>query len=712
MRARGQPDNVGVSCGPCAASARVFRAALNWKPEMKRTIVRAVQIGLLTAFAATAAIAADAPLVSGIDVANMDKSVRPQDDFYDYINGHWLATTQIPADKSSYGSFSIVYDKTMDELHGIIEEMQKNPGTDAGQRKIGDLYASFMDTSRIDALGAKPLQAEFARIDGLKTPSDIAAQIAHNGIIGVDAPFGGFVHQDAKDSTKYVVNFGQSGLSLPDRDYYLSPDPKFKKFRADYLGHIERMFKLAGEPDTQAKADAADVLTMETALATIQWTRVEERDPVKTYNKYEISKLDELAPGFDWATFLADAHVTGKVNYVIISQPSYFQALAALLQVTPISQWKTYFRWQVLHADAPYLSKPFVDENFAYFGTDLNGTPQLTVRWKRGVRLVNSALGEEVGKAYVAKYFPPASKARAQELVQNLLTAYRQSIDTLDWMGPETKKEAKAKLALYMPKIGYPDKWRDYSSLQIDRNDLLGNVVRANEFEYNRNINKLGKPIDRSEWGMSPQTINAYYNPEMNEIVFPAAILQPPFFNAKADDAVNYGAIGAAIGHEMSHGFDDEGSQYDGLGNLHDWWTKADHAAFDAKTKALVDQYSAFEPVKGFHLNGALTLGENIADNSGLAIAYKAYQISLHGKPAPVIDGMTGDQRFYAGFAQVWRDKMRDNAMISQIKSDPHSIPVDRVLGTLANQPGFYKAYDVKPGDKMYVAPDKRVIMW
>ncbi len=679
---------------------------------MKRIIVRAVQIGLLTVFSATSAIAAAAPLGSGIDPANMDKSVRPQDDFYDYINGHWLATTQIPADKSSYGSFSVVYDKTMGELHGIIDDMQKSPGTEAGQRKIGDLYASFMDTSQIDALGVKPLQAEFARIDGLKTQGDIAAQIAHNGIIGVDAPFGSYVHQDNKDSTRYVVNFGQSGLSLPDRDYYLSPDPKFKKFRADYLGHIERMFKLAGEQNTQAKADAADVLTMETALATIQWTKVEQRDPLKTYNKFELKKLDELAPGFDWKTFLADAYIAGKIDYVIVSQPSYFQALAALLQVTPMPIWKTYFRWQVLHADAPYLSKPFVDENFAYFSTNLNGTPQLTVRWKRGVRLVDGSLGEDLGKVYVGKYFPPASKTRAQELVQNLFAAYRQSIDTLDWMSPETKKEAKAKLALYMPKIGYPDQWRDYSALQIDRNDLLGNVVRANEFEYNRNINKLGKPIDRSEWGMTPQTINAYYNPEMNEIVFPAAILQAPFFDPSADDAVNYGAIGAAIGHEMSHGFDDEGSQYDGLGNLHDWWTKADHVAFAAKTKALVAQYSAFEPVKGFHLNGELTLGENIADNSGLAIAYKAYQLSLHGKPAPVIDGMTGDQRFYAGFAQVWRSKMRENAMISQIKSDPHSIAIDRVLGTLANQPGFYKAFDVKPGDKMYVAPDKRVIMW
>ncbi len=675
---------------------------------MKRLIVCAVGLGLLTAYAVSPAIAA--PRASGLDRANMDTKVRAQDDFYEYINGHWLATTPIPADKPGYGAFDALYDKSIENLRSIIEDAQK-AARNAGERKVGDLYASFMDEARLEALGTKPLQSEFARIDALKNISDIAAQIAHNGMIGVDAPFGGGVHQDNKDSTKYVVDFGQSGLGLPDRDYYLKEDDaKLKLIRDQYLGHVERMLALGGDAD--AKSSAAKVLALETEIAKVQWTKVENRDPIKVYNKVQIADLDSIAPGFDWKTLLAESHVAGKVEYVIISQPSYFKGMAELIKNTPMPVWKTYFRWHLLHAEAPYLSKAFVDENFAFYGTALRGTPENRARWKRGVRVVEASMGEQLGQVYVARYFPAQSKARVQQLVQNLIAAYRQSIATLDWMSPDTKQEALAKLAKYMLKLGYPDTWRDYSALRIDRNDLLGNVRRANEFEYNRNIDKLGKPIDRTEWGMTPQTVNAYYNPELNEIVFPAAILQPPFFDPNADDAVNYGAIGAVIGHEISHGFDDQGAQYDGAGNLHDWWTKSDHAAFAAKTKALVAEYSAFEPVKGYHLNGELTLGENIADNSGVAIAYKAYKISLGGKPAPVIDGMSGEQRFYAGFAQVFREKSRDNAMIEQIKSDPHSIAVDRVMGAVVNQPGFYEAFDVKPGDKMYVAPDKRVIIW
>jgi predicted metalloendopeptidase len=673
---------------------------------MKRQIVVAIGLGLLTSIAG----AATAPHVSGLDPANMDKSVRAQDDFYQYINGHWLATTPIPADKPGYGAFDALYDKSIENLRAIIEEAQKTPHN-AGERKVGDLYASFMNEAQLEALGTKPLHSELARIDAIKTTSDVAAQIAHNGMIGVDAPFGGFIHLDNRDSTKYEVDFGQSGLGLPDRDYYLKDDDaKLKDYRAKYLVHVENMLRMGGDAD--AKADAASVLALETALAKVQWTKVENRDPIKGYNKVMITDLDAMAPGFDWKTLLADSHVTGKVDYVNISQPSYFKGMAELIKATPIPVWKTYFRWHLLHSSAPYLSKAFVDENFRFYGTTLRGTPENRARWKRGVRVVEASMGEQLGQVYVSRYFSAQSKARVTDLVHNLLAAYRQSIDTLDWMGPETRKQALAKLSQYMLKLGYPDKWRDYSALRIDRNDLIGNVQRANEFEFNRNIAKLGKPVDRTEWGMTPQTVNAYYNPEMNEIVFPAAILQPPFFNPEADDAVNYGAIGAVIGHEISHGFDDQGSQYDGAGNLHDWWTKADHEAFAAKTKALVAEYSAFEPVKGYHINGELTLGENIADNSGVAIAYKAYKISLHGKPAPVIDGMTGEQRFYAGFAQVFREKIRDDAMIAQIKTDPHSIPVDRVMGAVVNQPGFYDAFGVKPTDKMYVAPDKRVIIW
>ncbi|HTD28067.1 MAG TPA: M13 family peptidase, partial [Xanthomonadaceae bacterium] len=470
---------------------------------MKRQIVVAIGLGLLTSLVGAAA----SPLTSGLDPANMDKSVRAQDNFYEHINGHWLAITPIPADKPGYGAFDALYDKSIENLRSIIEDAQKAPHND-GERKVGDLYASFMDEAHLEALGAKPLESELARIDAIKNTTDVAAQIAHNGVIGVDAPFGGNVHLDNKDSTKYEVDFGQSGLGLPDRDYYLKDeDAKLKGIRDQYVGHVERMLKLGGDAD--AKADAASVLALETALAKIQWTKVEERDPIKAYNKVQIADLDSMAPGFDWKTLLTDSHVADKVDYVNISQPSYFKGMAELIKSTPIPTWKIYFRWQLLHASAPYLSKAFVDENFAFYGTALRGTPENRARWKRGVRVVEASMGEQLGQVYVSRYFSADSKARVTQLVQNLLAAYRQSIGTLDWMGPDTKQQALAKLSQYMLKLGYPDKWRDYSALQIDRNDLLGNVRRANEFEFNRNINKLGKPIDRTEWGMTPQTVNA-----------------------------------------------------------------------------------------------------------------------------------------------------------------------------------------------------------
>jgi predicted metalloendopeptidase len=657
----------------------------------------------------TAATSASAPTLSGIDLKGMDTSVRAADDFYQYINGNWLKTTEIPADKPAYGAFTKLYDLSQDRLRGLIEDSQKSPD-DANQQKIALLYDGFMNEAAIEDAGVKPLDSEVAKIDALTGVRDFAPLFAHYNAVGVNVPFNVVVHQDNRDSTRYVVDFAQGGLGLPDRDYYLGSDPKLKEIRGQYQAHVQKMLLLGG--DAQAKADAEKIVALETALAGVQWTKVANRDPVKAYNKVEIAKLSGLAPSFDWAGYLSAAGIAGKTDYVIVSQPSYIKGFDKLLASTPLDTWKTYFRWQLLHGNAPLLSKAFVDENFAFYGTALRGTPENRARWKRGVGVVENAMGEALGQMYVAKYFPPEDKARVQALVQNLLAAFKQSIDTLDWMSPETKKAAQAKLAKFTPKIAYPDKWRDYSKLQIINGDLVGNVMRGNQFEFDRNIAKLGQPIDRGEWGMTPQTINAYYNPEMNEIVFPAAILQPPFFDPKADDAVNYGAIGAVIGHEISHGFDDQGAQYDGDGNLRDWWTKEDHDKFAAKTKALVAEYGAFEPVKGFHLNGELTLGENIADNSGLAIAYKAYHIALGGKPAPVIDGLTGDQRFYAGFAQVWRTKLRDNYAIELIKSDPHSIPVDRVLGTVVNQPGFYEAFGVKEGDKMYLPPDKRVGIW
>jgi predicted metalloendopeptidase len=500
---------------------------------------------------------------------------------------------------------------------------------------------------------------------------------------------------------------------MPDRDYYLQHDEKMEQARKQYGRYVEKMLTLAG--DKSAARDGKDIVALETDLAKVQWTKVENRDPVKTYNKVKFEKLDALAPGYDWQAYLADSGVRGKTDYLVISQPSYISGFNKLLQKTPLPVWKAYFRWRLLNDFAPFLSKRFVDERFAFYGTALNDIPQNRPRWKRGIALVENSIGESLGKLYVAQYFPPEAKARIDQLVQNLLTAYKADIDTLDWMSPQTKQKAKEKLAKFTTKIAYPSKWRDYSALQIARDDLAGNVIRAQSFEYNRNLNKLGKPIDRDEWGMTPQTINAYYNPEMNEIVFPAAILQPPFFNPKADDAVNYGGIGGVIGHEISHGFDDQGSQYDGDGNLLSapgWFTQEDLDKFKAKTHALVEQYAAYEPVPGYHVNGELTLGENIGDNSGLAIAYKAYKLSLGSKEAPMIDGMSGDQRFYAGWAQVWRGKTRTNALIVRIKTDPHS--PDEIRGTVPemNQASFYDAFGVKEGDKMYLRPDKRVSLW
>jgi putative endopeptidase len=653
-------------------------------------------------------------LVSGIDLQYVDDSVRPQEDFYKHINGKWLAGTEIPADKGRYGAFDKLYDDSEAQLRSIVDDLQKtSDAKDPDQQKISDLYSAFMDEAAIEERGLKPLDAEFAEIDALKDKKEIAGLIAHFNSIGVSAPYAPNVHQDAKDSTKYVFDLGQDGLGMPDRDYYLLNDEKMKMARTQYGHYVENMLALAADKDSAE--DARDIVALETNLAKVQWTQVANRDPVKTYNKVEFQKLAALAPGYDWNAYLTDSGVQGKTDYLVISQPSYILGFSKLLQTTPLPVWKAYFRWCLLNDFSPYLTKRLVDEHFAFYGTALRGIPENRPRWKRAISLVERSVGEALGKLYVAKFFPPEAKARMDRLVQNVLAAYKADIDTLDWMSPQTKQKAQEKLAKFTPKIGYPKKWRDYSALQISKDDLVGDVLRAEKFEYNRKLNKLGKPIDRDEWVMTPQTVNAYYNPEMNEIVFPAAILQPPFFDPKADDAVSYGGIGGVIGHEISHGFDDQGSKYDGDGNLLNppgWFTPDDLAKFKAKTHALVEQYSAYEPVVGYHVNGELTLGENIADNSGIAIAYKAYKLSLGGQQAPVLDGLTGDQRFYAGWAQVWRGKSRENDLIVRLKTDPHS--PQSVRGTVPemNQSSFYETYGVKEGDKMYLPPQKRVTLW
>ena len=683
---------------------------------MPSKMMRVAAVLLVTACSTTTPNPAAAPR-SGIDTDYVDAAVRPQDNLYRHLNGRWLESFQIPADKGTYGSFAAIDDKIQNQLHGIVDELVRttangaaNPQQGADAKKIADLYTSFMDEPRLETLGAAPLQESFARIAALTSKQEIPGLIAHFNRIDAIAPYRLNIGQDAKDSTRYAVIVSQSGLGLPDRDYYLKDDAKLKEAREKYLVHVENMLRMAGDPN--ARQAAADILTLETAIAQLQWTRVENRNPEKTYNKVALADLDKLMPRAGWQKYLEGTGILGKVDYVIIRQPSYFRGLDELIDRTPLPVWRSYFKWQALAAAAPYLSKSFVDERFAFAGTVLRGIPVNLPRWKRGLALVNSDIGEGIGRLYVEEYFPPQNKARMQALVANLLAAYRRDIDTLDWMSAETKQGAQAKLAKLVPKIGYPDRWRDYSSLRIEPDDLWGNVLRANEFNYLRDLNKLGKPIDRNEWGMTPQTVNAYYNPELNEVVFPAAILQPPFFDAGADDAVNYGGIVAVIGHEVSHGFDDQGSQYDADGNLRDWFTPEDHARFAAKTKALVAQYDAYEPVAGYHVNGQLTLGENIADNAGLTLAYKAYQFSLGGKPAAVIDGFTGEQRFYLGWVQVWRSKARENEAIQRIKTDPHSPPAVRGTAPVRNQPGFYPAFGVKPGDKMYLPPDERVVIW
>ena len=659
-----------------------------------------------------AATAPEAGLSSGIQTQWIDNHVHAQDDFYEHVNGKWLKATSIPSDKPSWGIAYVLHEEVQERLRKIIEGAAAGSANGSEEaRKVGDLYQSFMDEPKLETLGIKPLQAEFAAIDRIRDKAELPNLIAHFQQIGVTTPFDLDIDQDKRDSTAYIVYLSQSGLGLPDRDYYLlDDDARLVGIRKKYGEHIEAMLGLAG--DKSAKQEASEILALETAIARVHWTKVESRDPVKTYDKVSTQDLPGKAPGFDWSAYLAASGIGAKSSNVVLYQDSYIRQFGALFEKTPLPVWKSYFRWHTLRNYARFLDARFVDRNFAFYGTILSGIPQNRPRWQRGVSLVNEAIGEALGRVYVEKYFPPESKARMERLVANLLAAYKQGIDQLDWMGKDTRKEAQAKLAKITPKIGYPVKWRDYTKLAIAKDDLVGNVMRARRFEYDRNVAKLGNPIDREEWFMTPQTVNAYYNPMLNEVVFPAAYLQPPFFDPGADDAANYGAVGATIGHEISHAFDDAGSQFDGDGNLRNWWTEADHARFEQKTKALVAQYDAYSPVKGYHVNGELTLGENIADLSGLQIAYKAYHLSLAGKPAPVIDDMTGDQRFFLSYAQSWREKVRDEQQIVYLKSDPHSPDEFRCNGTLSNFDAFYATFGVKAGDKMYLAPGKRVSIW
>lgn len=651
-------------------------------------------------------------LVSGIELGNMDLSVRPQDDFYRYVDGNWLTTTEIPADKSNYGSFAQLADDAQIKLRAIVDRTANMQDLKQGsdKQKLRDFYNSFLDEARVESLGVSPLKAELAKIKNVKGHDDVNRLFAHLNRVGVTSPFGWYVNNDAKEATQYITYVGQSGLGLPDRDYYFKDEDKFKTIRAEYQGFIQQMLSLVGHADPAQAAKR--IMALETEMADAHWTRVERRDPVKSYNKMSAEQVNTLMGDFDWFRYLNAAGLNNKADQVVVSQPSFLKALGKIFKATDVSVWRDYMTFHLVKDHAAYLSKDFADANFAFYSTRLRGVEQQSPRWKRGIDLTGTVVGEILGKLYVKENFPPEAKARMETMVKNLIKAYGKRIEGLDWMTDETKKAAKAKLAKFTYKIGYPDKWRDYSKLEIKGDDLVGNLIRYSVFSNQEQIDQLGGPIDKTKWFMTPQRVNAYYNPVMNEIVFPAAILQPPFFNLAADDAVNYGGIGAVIGHELGHGFDDSGSQFDGDGNLRNWWSEADKAAFDERKALFVDQFNQFKPFDDASVNGKLTLGENIGDLGGLTVAYEAYRMSLEGKKSSVIDGFTGEQRFFMGWAQVWRRNYREEELRNRLMTDTHSPSEYRVNGILWNMPEFYQAFDVKQGDKLYLAPQKRVKIW
>ncbi|WP_426267709.1 M13 family metallopeptidase [Sphingomonas sp. LHG3443-2] len=639
----------------------------------------------------------------GFDAAGMDNAVKPGDNFFEYANGTWLRDTAIPADKSGYGMFAKLDDISKQRTRELIEEAAKDPNS-----RIGAVYASFTDQAAIDAKGLAPIQPWLAQIKALNNRAALPALYAAAARNGVRTPLGAGVGQDDKNPDSYIFSMYQGGLGLPDRDYYLKDDAKITEIRAKYLQHLTNMLTLAGESNAAARAQA--ILAFETDIAKVHWTRVDSRDATKTYNKMTVAELTRSAPGFDFARMIRESGANG-VTDILVAQPSAITGEARILGRAPLAVIRDQLIVRSLSAYAPVLPTAIDKEQFAFYGTALSGTPEQEVRWKRGVSFTTGVLQDDVSKLYVAKYFPPETKAAADELVKNVVEAMGRRIDGLTWMAPATKQRARAKLANFTTKIGYPDQWRDMSGLEVSRDDAFGNALRSNQFDYAYNINKLGKPIYRWEWGMTPMTINAYANFSMSEIVFPAAILQPPFFDPNADPALNYGGIGAVIGHEISHHFDDQGSKYDENGRLADWWTPADVTAFKAATDKLVAQYDAYEPFPGTKVNGRLTLGENIGDLAGLTVAYDAYKHSLNGAQAPVLDGTTGDQRFYLGWAQVWRAKYREAAARQRLLTDPHS-PSEQRVSVVRNLDPWYQAYNVQAGQKLYLAPEQRVRVW
>ncbi|HHL42982.1 MAG TPA: M13 family peptidase [Hellea balneolensis] len=645
----------------------------------------------------------------GVALDLMDQSVKPGDDFFKYVNGKWLEKTEIPADKSNYGSFTKLADRSEKQVQKIIQDMAKSkaaPGSN--EQKIGDLYAAFMDTDTIEKKGLDPIKADLDYIRSLKDHDAIAAAMG-DPAYGLQSPIGGWVWTDAKNPEEYVFYITQSGLGMPNRSYYLDDDDKTKKTRAAYLVFLNKMLGFSGVEDTKARAQA--VMDFETEMAKKHWKPEKRRNRDLTYNKMTMKELVDYAPGFDWQSMAKIAGIADQ-DHFILREKDALKGLAEVFAKTPVNVLQDYMTIHHISGNSAYLPKDIDDASFAFYGTAVRGTEQQRDRWKRAVSFVSGNLGEAIGQVYVQRHFKPSAKAQMDELVENLRSAFKDGIDGLEWMGEETKAQAQDKLAKFYPKIGYPKKWKDYSTMTVDRNDLIGSAKSTNVWQWQDMIGKLGKPIDKEEWGMTPQTVNAYYNPGYNEIVFPAAILQAPFFDPNADPAVNYGGIGAVIGHEMGHGFDDQGAKSDGDGKQRNWWTPEDEAAFKDRTKVLVEQYSAYEPLPGHHINGELTLGENIGDLTGITMAYAAYKKSLGGKEAPVIDGYTGDQRFFLSYGQIWQRKFREDALINRLKTDPHSPGPYRANGIVRNFDAWYDAFDVKPGDKLYLAPEKRVKIW
>ena len=666
------------------------------------------KILLLAALLAAAQPAAAQQL--GVDLAAIDTTVRPQDDFYRFVNGRWLETTEIPADRSNYGTFTELADRAELALRRIVEDAAADRNAAAGSEraKIGALYRSFMDTARIESLGIEPVRPELERIAAIDSRDELIAEFARLARIGVQRPFSVSVSQDAQQADRYAVYVSQSGLGLPDRDYYVRDGYEFARTRGEYVRYIARLLELAGHD--RPRTGANRVMALETRLADASWTRVQNRDRNATYNPRTVAELERAMGHFDWTGYLRAADI--DVDTVIVRQPSYLEALDGILEGASYATLRDYLTFKVLDSAAPYLSSDFAEARFDFRGRVLAGTEVERDRWKRGIDLVSGSLGDALGKIYVERHFQPEARARMQELVDNLKEAFRLGIDALEWMSPATRAEAHAKLASFNTKIGYPNEWEDYSSLEVREGDLVGNVLRASEFQYRDMIERLGQPVDREEWFMNPFTVNAYYSSTMNEIVFPAAILQPPFFDVAADDATNYGAIGGVIGHEISHGFDDQGRKSDGEGNLRDWWTAEDAAAFEERATRLGEQYDAFSPIEGMNVNGRLTMGENIGDLSGLTVAYEAYKLSLDGQEPPVIEGFTGDQRFFLGWAQIWRRLYRDAELRNRLLTDSHSPSEYRTNGTLRNMDAFHEAFGTEPGDGMWLPPEERVEIW